>query len=275
MMKVLVLGASGFLGGHLYRKLKEDGKIQVLGTCNISNNVELVKVDVTNQDEVQGVMKAFNPDVIIWSLMSINNEKIMVRSGLNNILRTISKDTKLVFISSNAVFSSGKGNYKEADKPQIRKQNDNLALYATGKIYGEEIVKDMNSYIIVRPGAIYGKDIYDRWDKRIEKFISEIENHKEVIRTENLYNTFVKVEELASGVIELIKMDYKGIIHLGPENKESYYNYYRRISKQLGLDDNIVKGNIISDEEAERGNILLDNSINTDKARRLLGNVFL
>ncbi|MEG3042666.1 MAG: NAD-dependent epimerase/dehydratase family protein [Clostridium sp.] len=275
-MKVLVLGASGFLGGHLYKKLKGDGKFQVLGTFNnSSNNEELARVDVTNQDEVQGVMKAFNPDVIIWSLMSTYNEEVMVKSGLNNILRTICKNAKLVFISSNAVFSSGKGNYKETDKPQIRKENDNLALYAMGKIYGEEIVKEMNNYIIVRPGAIYGKDIYGRWDKRIEKFISEIENHKKVIRTKNLYNTFVKVEELASGIIELIKMNYKGIIHLGPQNKESYHSYYRRISKQLGLDDNIVKGNIISDEEAERGNILLDNSINTDKARSLLGNVFL
>lgn len=273
-MNVLILGASGFLGGHIYKKIKSQLDFNVLGTCYGSNNYgDLIKLDVTNEEEVKDLIYKFKPDIVLWSLMSKESEKYLIEIGLNNILKYLSYKQKLIFMSTNAVFN-GKGNYSEEDNPKYKNGDESLALYSNAKIDGEKIVKHHDNYIIIRPGAIYGQDINGKWDKRISDLINKLEEKQEVVRTENLYNTFVKVDELAEAILELIKRDCKGIIHLGPEKKESYYNYYRKMAAHLNLDVNLIKDDFIDEDYAAKNNRSLDLSINTSKCRKLLGNIF-
>ncbi len=274
-IKVLILGASGFLGGHLYKDMRMDDSFEVMGTYNGNRDCdELKKIDVADKSEIGNIIKYFEPDVVLWSLMSKTSEKYLIELGLNNILECISSKQKLIFISSNAVFNGGQGNHKEEEEPQYKNSNDSIAIYANAKIDAEKIVKKLENYIIVRPGAIYGKDIQGKWDSRTTRFIEEAKENKEVIRTKNLYTTFVKVDELALAITELIKIDYKGIIHLGPEKKCSYYDYYRNIAMNLEIDENIVKSNLISYEDVKKYGRSLENSLNTEKCRELLGNIF-
>ncbi|ARC83800.1 rmlD substrate binding domain protein [Clostridium argentinense CDC 2741] len=273
-MNVLILGASGFLGGHIYKKIKSKLDFNVLGTCYGSNNCDdLIKLDVTNEEEVKDLIYNFKLDIVLWSLMSKESEKYLIEMGLNNILKYLSYKQKLIFMSTNAVFN-GKGNYSEEDNPKYKNSDEPLALYSNAKIDGEKIAKHRDNYIIIRPGAIYGQDINGKWDKRISDLINKLEEKQEVVRTENLYNTFVKVDELAEAIIELIKCDYKGIIHLGPDKKENYYNYYRKMAAHLNLDVNLIKSDFIDEDYAAKNNRSLDLSINTSKCRKLLGNIF-
>lgn len=273
-MNILILGASGFLGGHIYKKIKFQLDFNVLGTCYGSNNCgDLIKLDVTNEEEVKNILYKFKPDIILWSLISRESEKYLIEMGLNNILKYLSHKQKLIFMSTNAVFN-GKGNYSEEDSPKYKNSNESLALYSNAKVDGEKIVMGHDNYIIIRPGAIYGQDINGKWDKRISDLINKLEEKQEVVRTENLYNTFVKVDELAKAIIELIKCDYKGIIHLGPEKKESYYNYYRKMAAYLNLDANLIKSDFIDEDYATKNNRSLDLSLNTSKCREMLGNIF-
>ncbi|MBS5822688.1 MAG: sugar nucleotide-binding protein [Clostridium argentinense] len=273
-MNILILGASGFLGGYIYEKVKSQLDFNVMGTCYRSNNCgDLIKLDVSNEEEVKDIIYKFKPDIILWSLISRESEKYLIEMGLNNILKYLSHKQKLIFMSTNAVFN-GKGNYSEEDNPKYKNSNEPLALYSNAKIDGEKIVKEHDNHIIIRPGAIYGQDINGKWDKRISDLINKFEEKEEVVRTENLYNTFVKVDELAKAIIELIKCDYKGIIHLGPEKKESYYNYYRKMAIHLNLDTDLIKSNFIDEEYAAKNNRSLDLSINTSKCREVLGDIF-
>ncbi|MBC8059976.1 MAG: NAD-dependent epimerase/dehydratase family protein [Clostridiaceae bacterium] len=138
-MKVLILGASGFLGGTLYKKMKEETDFWVLGTYFESKkDKELIKLNVTNLIEVKTFLEHFNPEIIVWCLLGKTNEKELIEKGLSNVLNTINQTCKFIFMSINAGFS-------EAD-------------------------------------------------------ISSC-----------------KVNELLETIIKLIKSDYKGIVHLGPE----------------------------------------------------------
>lgn len=268
-MKVLILGASGFLGGKVFQRIKVKAGFNVLGTCYHSNNKDdLIKLDITNEEKIKAIICEFKPDIILWSLMSKECEKDLVKIGLNNILKYIPTKQKLIFMSSNAVFRGNgvKGNYSEEHKPIYINGNEPLDLYANAKIDGEKIVKKHENSIIIRPGAIFGQDINGEWDKRISDLINKLEHGKEVVRTKNLYNTFVKVDELVSAILELIKIDFKGIIHLGPEKKESYYDYYTKMAKKLNLDVTLIKSDMINEPR--------DLSIETFKCRGMLGDMF-
>ncbi|KYH35489.1 GDP-6-deoxy-D-talose 4-dehydrogenase [Clostridium tepidiprofundi DSM 19306] len=268
-MKVLILGASGFLGSKVFYRMKSESDFNVLGTCFQSNNSDdFIKLDVTIDEKIKSILFEFKPDIILWSLMSRENEKDLIDRGLNNILKYLSPKQKLIFISTNAVFRGNlsKGYYSEDDEPKYKNTSEPLDLYANAKIYGEKLVQQHYNSIIIRPGAIYGQDISGKWDKRISELIKKNEHQEEIVRTKNLYNTFVKVDELATAIIKLIKLDYKGIIHLGPEKKESYYDYYRKIAYKLNLNSSLIKSNVISEA--------LDLSLNTSKCVGLLGKIF-
>lgn len=268
-MKILILGASGFLGGKIFNKIKLSEGFEVMGTYFQSDiKKDLIKVDITDYDSIKVIMREFDPDIILWSLMSCEDENRLIDLGIKNLLDIIRDNQKLTFLSSNAVFrgKKGSGNYKEEDEPQYIFGNDPLDLYANAKIKGELMIKKHKNSIIIRPGAIYGQDINGKWDARITELINKIVNRQEVIRAKNMYNTFVKVDELANAIIELIKIDYKGIIHLGPKEKESYFDYYKKTAVRLNLDSSLIKSNVISQR--------MDLSINTLRSQKLLGDIF-
>ena len=206
--------------------------------------------------------------------MSNTSEKYLVELGLDNILKYISGNKKIIFISTNAVFRGKNGDYKENYKPEYRNSRDALAEYSNAKIDGEKIVISHGNYIIIRPGMLYGKDINGIWDKKTTNLINLLEHNKEFVRTENMYNTFVKVEEMAKAIVKLIKIDYKGIIHLGPLTKNSYFEFYKDMAKQLKLNSNLIKSNRKSIYECIKEDNYLDFSLNTFKANKLLGEIF-
>ncbi len=271
-MKVLILGASGFLGGTLYKKLKEETDFWVLGTSYKSQrNNEFIKLNAVDPIEVKTFLEHFKADVIVWCLMGKEDEKELIDKGLANILSNIDKTCKFIFMSTNSVFSEGKGEFVEEDIPSYKSCASDLALYSNGKIDGEKAVKVHENYIIIRPGAIYGQDINGKWDKRVSQLIEDLTAEKPVVKSTNLINTFVEVNELSEAIIKLIKTNYKGIIHLGPERKENYYDYFRKIAKKLNLDENLILSDYLGEEQARAAGIILDTSINTRKGREELG----
>lgn len=268
-MKVLVLGASGFLGGKVIERMKLEKDFEILGTCYKNNDdSNLVQLDVINDEQAKHIVNKFKPDVILWSLMSSQSEKDLIQIGLKNILSSIANNQKLIFISTNAVFRGNpqKGYFTEDEKPEYTNGTEDIDLYADAKIYGENMIKEHENHIIIRPGVIYGQDINGKWDGRILNLINSLERKEKVLRTKNIFNTFVKVEELTNAILQLIKINYKGIIHLGPANKECYYDYYVKIAKMLNLDHDLIVSNEISEP--------FDLSLDTSKSKQLLGNIF-
>ena len=124
-MKVLILGASGFFGGILYGKIKEETDFWALGTYHESKkNDDFIKLDVTNFIEVEVFLQHFNADVIIWCLMSKTNEKVLINQGLPNVLTNMNPTCKFIFIESNS------------------------------EIDDEKLVRKLENYIVIRPGVI-------------------------------------------------------------------------------------------------------------------------
>lgn len=274
-MKVLVLGASGYLGGVLYKRLKEATDYWVLGTYYRSEKQEgLIKLDVSDFIEVKTFLQHLNPDIIIWCLMGKTNEKQLIHEGIFNVLNNINQECKFIFMSTNAVFGEGNGDFSEEDIPFYKSCESAIALYSNAKIDGEKMVREHENYIIIRPGAIYGQGIHGIWDKRVSQLIKDLTTGRTIVKTINLINTFVEVNELSDAIIRLIKINYSGIIHLGPERKENYYDHYRIMARRLKLDDTLILSNYISKKQAIEKGIIIDTSINTRKCREGLGLYF-
>ena len=74
-MRVLIIGASGFLGGTIFYKLKMAG-VDVLGTySNHRKQEEFVKLDVMDSQELERIIGEYLPDVIVWTVMNHKAEE--------------------------------------------------------------------------------------------------------------------------------------------------------------------------------------------------------
>ncbi|WP_373897196.1 hypothetical protein ACER0A_000165 [Haloimpatiens sp. FM7315] len=114
---------------------------------------------------------------------------------------------------------------------------------------------------IVRTGPLYGQDVHGNWDKRIDNLINSLSQNQIICRSSNLYKTFVHVDDLTDLIFEMIEKNYRGIIHGGPENKESYYTFNKKIARKLNLDEGLINEDIIDKEYVKINGIPLDTSI--------------
>lgn len=271
-VNIILLGASGLLGGKVYKRLKGKSEFNTYGTyLSHRENEELFQLDVIDEAQVEKLFDKVSPDVVLWSLLSsdFKNESQLTHTGLVNVIKHMKKSCKLVYVTTDG-FSDGRGNYSEKDAPSYIESSSLVNLYIKAKIEAEDIVKSLDDYVIARTGPIYGMDALGRWDKRTRELIENLNQGMEVVRTSNMYKTFVNVDDFAEALVEMIEIDFKGVIHIGPENKESYYTYNTKMAQKLGLDASLIKENQLSLEEAHSRGICLDTSMNTSKCRKVL-----
>jgi dTDP-4-dehydrorhamnose reductase len=276
IVKVLVLGASGFLGRHVYKKLLGNNLFtETVGTSYLSSTEELDSINVIDFHSFQEFYEKHNPDAVIWALMSISNEQQLIHSGLGNLLQLIDEQTKLIYVSTDGFFPNGKGNFDEDDEPTYLDQKNPLSTYTNAKLDGENMIrKEHKNHIILRTGPLYGKDFQGKWDSRVSALLTKLKANEAYERADNIFKTFVHVEDLANAIIELLTTNLTGVLHVGPKTNESYYTFNLKMATLLNLENTLVQPNHIPAIEAREKRIPLDTSLNTSKCRSLLTTVF-
>lgn len=163
---------------------------------------------------------------------------------------------------------------EDAEPAQLDERNP-LASYCRAKIRGEELARERRArHLVVRFGPIYGKNAKGRWDKRTKDLAEALAQGRVALRTQNLYKSFVHVEDLARAVIELALGPHTGTLHVGPAEKASYYAFAVKMAEELGFEPGLVQADELSAERASELGIPLDTSLDTRKARSVLQTTF-
>ncbi|MBS3061693.1 MAG: sugar nucleotide-binding protein [Candidatus Diapherotrites archaeon] len=167
MPKVLITGASSYVGARLYADLRK--KFDVTGTYHSTPLFpELVKLDVTNSGEVQETVFRLKPDFVVhvaanpsakWCEENPTLAKKLNEDGTQNVVDAANRiHAKVIYMSSVA-----------AKKPS--------SLYGKTKGEGEKIaVQTKAGYVILRPSLIIGfspNTVNDRAYNRLLKNIME------------------------------------------------------------------------------------------------------
>lgn len=149
-MKVLVLGASGMIGSTMLRMLARSPNWEVIGSIRATVKPESLGdwgarwccgVDLANPDHLSRLFRGVHPDVVIncagltKHLPSGNDPvpALIMNALLPHRLAELCgiSRARLIHISTDCVFSGGKGNYCEDDEPDA---ND---VYGKTKHLGE------------------------------------------------------------------------------------------------------------------------------------------
>ena len=261
-MKYLIYGASGFLGGTIYEKLKQLGHT-VTGTYATNKTTNnLVHLDVSDTNEALNLYRKVKPDVIIWTILNSDLSEKIAEQTLQPLLEEI-QSCRFIFLSTSVAYEQ---NMDENVAPLIRTEDMYKYRYFNGKIKAESYVKNCSNYVIVRPGSIYGIDAYGNYDVRTKQLLQHIQEKKNYVRANNIVFSIVEVNELADAVIELSQNKYVGIMNISEEKPISHYDFNVALCKRYGWDASFVIGNY------EKENIYyFDNTLRKQVLRTEIG----
>ncbi|MYL40956.1 sugar nucleotide-binding protein [Virgibacillus salexigens] len=270
-MKVCVFGASGYVGSSVYKRLKEIPKVSVSGTYLDEPPLfdDLTRLDINEPESFSDFYKAEQPDVIVWSVMSGPQEQQLTEQGLMHLLTHITPETKLVYISSDYVYSAGKGPYSETDPVTTLPDEHKLSNYANGKVKAERfIANELTNYVIVRVGPVFGENQIGKMDERTDRLSYHLRAGKAIHFRDDLFRTFCHVEDLAEVIVEMVSNDIVGVFNAGSTEPKSFYEFMGLTAEQLGFDPGFVEK--ASEEEEVDQEIPKNTSLHTEKIKELM-----
>lgn len=235
----LIIGASGFIGRHLYDYCIEN-KIQVLGTyCMHPNNPKWIQFDICSDSLKDMLAKYANgniPAAIIVCGANSNIDDCKRNDNISNRLNVIGTQKvideadqlgiKCVFLSSEAVFDGDKGMYVEDDI------TNPVTLYGWQKVQIEQYMcHNLKKYLIFRVSRTVGsqfeeKDIFNEFYKKIVR-------GEEIICLKNQSFCLTEVGDITRGIVKALEMDLNGLFHLSSANYISRYELARRYAKEF------------------------------------------
>lgn len=165
-MKILITGGSGLLGKYLLDTKPDEIEVYLTYHKNFfptTPNVTWYHLDIRNRPDVLDCFEMIRPKVVIHcaAIGSVdfaeNEEGYQIVSRVNvdstkNIIEAANRyASKVIYISSNAVYSGDKPPYNE-DSPKLPVNN-----YGIIKHLAERAVIDLaDSWLIIRPFLLYG-----------------------------------------------------------------------------------------------------------------------
>jgi dTDP-4-dehydrorhamnose reductase len=243
---VSIIGASGFIGAHLYNFLKNSDEYVIKGTWYAHHRLEKFdSLDITDKVALKNYLETIKPDFII--LLAGNKDvkdceknyeatyKINTQPMLDiiDIISECGLKTRMVYFSSDYVFNGQKGDYTDQDEP------DPQTNYGKTKLLSEKALFESNlDYVIIRPTAVLGQNgTFWEW------LIRSLKEKKELKLFSNIYFTPTPIVFLCEN-IENILNNYdefsKKVVHVVGKKKISRFDFGVYIAGRLGLKTSFI-----------------------------------
>ena len=211
--KILVLGASGFVG----KQILQDWGSQALGTHKSKKSKETVYFDPLNMSirQIVGVENCSHAVILYgerepdgcWQQPEFTH-RLNVESTKQVILDCFDLGIVPVFASSEMIFSGNKGMYEETDIP------DPILLYGKYKAEVEQfLAQNSDNYLVFRLSKVMGftkndRSIFANWVTRLEA------NPSEPIRcAQDQYFSLIAISDVPRLLQALIGSQAKGTYH--------------------------------------------------------------
>jgi dTDP-4-dehydrorhamnose reductase len=232
--RVLILGASGFLGNAIYKELCS--YFNTFGTYNtenilFENNKHFFQYNV-EEDDVFEILEAVKPTIIISSLRGDFSAQVIAHSHICDYLKS-HRECKLIFLSSSNVFDGySKFPSYETDKTLSH------SIYGHFKIKIENMLMRLpkRQIVVLRLPMMFGVQ-----SPRVQE-IKMLLNEKEPVEVfPNLIINVSTDSKLTQQIHYIINRNKKGIFHLGSNDLVHHDEFIEDIIKTLNIEKYTLK----------------------------------
>ena len=279
MMKILILGANGFTGRRILRRLASHHQVMA---CSLHPDIlpeegyEFRTLDVTDSDALDALLADFRPEVVInASALSVVDyceqhpeEAVTMNVTVVKRLAEYSRANacRLIHLSTDFVFDGTSSEaYVETDVPNP------VNHYGKTKRWGEEAIEQAcTNYAIVRVEVVYGKPFPGQHGNIVHLVKNRLENGQEIRVVSDQFRSPTWVEDIARAVESLLSDLYRGIYHICGGETLSVAEIACRVASYFHLDETLIHP-VTTEEMNEATPRPLFSPMNTGKAFREWG----
>ncbi|MFZ4440094.1 MAG: SDR family oxidoreductase [Syntrophales bacterium] len=262
-MKVLVTGGDGFIGSWLLRELRHMEDLRSLGLdLQISlwnKDLKIRVLDLCDRFVIEALLAGERPDVVVLNgaikgldACERNPQAISVNvfSQAPFLEYALRNGTHVIFISSDMVFGGcGKPPFAEGDS--VAAGN----AYGAMKIAGEQLVRMMPLWAIVRTALVYGPMGATEHSRLLPTLKCEtLTNQSHLIHwsvarsrcglsvplAENILCTPTYIRDLTQGLCRIISTRAKGVYHCSGGDRVSRFDMGRKATTYGGRPEHVV-----------------------------------
>jgi dTDP-4-dehydrorhamnose reductase len=242
--KLLVTGASGYLGGALASRAAGGGW-EVVGTYNMHRpgrvrKVRFVRLDVRDADTVRRLFAVEGFDAVVHTAYRQHGDDASAinRDGAGRVAAcAASAGARMVHVSSDLVFRGGLGRALREDDPV-----DPVTEYGATKAAGEAAVAEADPRAVVaRTSLLYGGP--GREPSNHERLALDAVRgaRADVTFFANEVRSPAQVDDVAAALLELCTTDVAGPLHVAGADAVDRAEFARLIATAAGEDATRVR----------------------------------
>ena len=263
--KILITGANGQIANSL-KLFFEDKDFNVRYTSLSPSVNNPLCLDLSLTDKCAYLFDNYTPDFIINTagytnvdLCEENREKAHnVNVGiLKNILKFMSKKTKLIHISSDYIFDGKNALYKEDSIPNP------INYYGKTKLESENLIRSSNrKYIIIRTGNLYSQ-FTNLKSNRLSWIFNKLSNNESIYAVEDMFSKPTNTCTIPPIILSLLPISDNLIINYAGQDSLSIYEFAVLVSQVFDFEKSLINKCKLKDMDfkAERPK---DVSLSTD-----------
>lgn len=254
---LLVIGGSGFVGACAAQAA---GRLGRAAACThlsrpVPPGVPAYRLDLDDAAALRRVLEETQPGALLycalsWDLASEAAQMHVSLDGLRAVLRALGEvglTSRLVYVSTNAVFSGASPNNSEHDLPDSHARQDAYRNYGLARRAGElAALEEWGDTIVTRTANVDGRDAWGQLNPRILSLIDPLRAGQPLVRFVDRFISPTLVANLAGALVEVAHPGFPlppgRVLHLSGREPVSDYDYARRIAARLGADPGLVRG---------------------------------
>lgn len=233
MEKILILGASGFIGNALYKELCS--YFNTFGTYHstqdsFSKNQKFYEYDLETED-VRILLENLRPTVIISAVRGNFDAQVNAHFAIIDYL--MKNDCRLIFLSSANVFDAFT-NYPSYEYDKTLSQS----VYGRFKIKIENALLRIpnHKYVIARLPMVFGAG-----SPRVTEIKNKIEFSEPLEVFPNVVTNATEISKLTQQIHYIINRKKQGVFHLGSNDLTHQHDLITDIAEVLGYKNPLLK----------------------------------
>ena len=268
--RLLIIGASGFVGQHLARKAARCFEVWE-ADLSAPPGEHGVAIDITSAGSVDAGFQQSAPNAVVLLAGVSDIDQCEARpdlaeavnvGGTAHVAEACTRiGASLLFISSAAVFDGAKHGYRESDSPTP------VSAYGRTKANAEELIATMlPAAVILRLALVIGFAEGSGTNAMLNRFAAKLRDGETVSLPDFEYRNPIDAGTLSDFIVELLcRGGTAGVFHLGASESVSRFELGVRLAERMGFPRHLVQPQTKPlPGRAPRG---LDHFLLTDKIR--------
>ena len=247
-MRVLVIGASGFIGRYLARRLGSLPGMEPYCSYRSrppgDDHNHWYQVELTDSVALDKVFSMIRPHLVVHlaAMADVGTcEREQAAATAVNVTATAqiagfshSLGARLLLVSTEYVFDGKRGPYREDDAPRP------TTHYGHTKRAAEQAVARLGAYgATLRTSIVYGWPTPGRRNF-VPSLVERLERGETCRAGTDVMRSPVYVEHLVGGIARLVQDFHPGIHHVAGSDWVSMYDFAGAVAREFGLDQGLV-----------------------------------